>query len=121
MDTTVKYAYYYSDNYGVFFIRRLDGNKLKGNIPEGLYNACLMDYAIENNEFISLSNYKKAVSFSHDDRVAMIDLKLRLLSDSQKEEMFMAYKRYNDVDEPPISKKTILNVLKKSKDKKSLQ
>ena len=115
MDTIVRYAYHYSDNYGVFFIRRLDGDKLKGYIPEGLYNACLMDYTVANKEFISLSNYKKAVSFSDDDTVALIDFKLRALSDKQKEEMFMAYKRYNNMDEPQSPKKTILNVLKKFK------
>lgn len=115
MDTIVRYAYHYSDNYGVFFIRRLDGDKLKGYIPEGLYNACLMDYTVANKEFISLSNYKKAISFSDDDRVAMIDFKLRLLSANQKEDMFRAYKKYNDMDDPVIPKKTILNVLKKFK------
>lgn len=115
MDTTVRYAYYYNTDYGVFFVRRLDGGKLKGNIPEGLYNACLLDYTIENNEFISLSNFKKAVSFSDDDTVAMIDFKLRALSANQKDDMFRAYKKYNDMDDPVIPKKTILNVLKKFK------
>jgi hypothetical protein len=115
MDTKVRYAYYYNMDYGVFFIRRLDGGKLKGNIPEGLYNACLLDYTIENNEFISLSNFKKAISFSDDDTVAMIDFKLRTLSTNQKEGMFRAYKKYNDTDEPPVPNKPILNVLKKCK------
>ena len=115
MDTIVRYAYYYNTDYGVFFIRRLDGGKLKENIPEGLYNACLLDYTIENNEFLSLSNFKKAISFSDDDTVAMIDFKLRTLSANQKDDMFRAYKKYNDMDDPVIPKKTILNVLKKLK------
>ena len=74
-----------------------------------------MDYTVANKEFISLSNYKKAVSFSDDDTVAMIDFKLRALSANQKEDMFRAYKKYNDMDDPVIPKKTILNVLKKFK------
>ena len=74
-----------------------------------------MDYTIENNEYISLSNFKKAISFSDDDTVAMIDFKLRTLSAKQKEDMFRAYKKYNDMDDPSIPKKTILNVLKKFK------
>ncbi len=113
METTVKYAYYYHKGYGVFFIRRLDGDKLNGNIPEGLYNACLMDYTMENREYISLSNFRKALSFSADDTMAMIDFKLRSIGANEREDMFNEYRRYNNMDEDVKPKKTILNGLKK--------
>ena len=51
----VQYAYYYSDEYGVYFIRRIDGESLERHIPKGLYDLCYEEFSRNNGVAVAFS------------------------------------------------------------------
>ena len=59
----VQYAYYYSDEYGVYFIRRIDGESLERHIPKGLYDLCYEEFSRNNGLAVAFSQENKVVYF----------------------------------------------------------
>ena len=69
----VQYAYYYSDEYGVYFIRRIDGESLERHIPKGLYDLCYEEFSRNNGLAVAFSHENKVVHYSDDVKSVLIN------------------------------------------------
>lgn len=101
----VQYAYYYSDEYGVYFIRRIDGESLERHIPKGLYDLCYEEFSRNNGIAVAFSQENKVVYYSDDETMALLDFNFRTLNHKETCEMFKSYSDYNkaeDDDAPSI-------------------
>lgn len=68
----VQYAYYYSDEYGVYFIRRIDGESLERHVPKGLYDLCYEEFSRNNGMAVAFSHENKVIHYSDDETMALL-------------------------------------------------
>lgn len=112
----VQYAYYYSDEYGVYFIRRIDGESLERHIPKGLYDLCYEEFSRNNSLAVAFSHENKVIHYSDDETMALLDFNFRTLNHKETCKMFKSYSDYNKAEDEGTP--SIIDSLKRSLTKK---
>lgn len=105
----VQYAYYYSEEYDVYFIRRIDGESLERHIPKGLYDLCHEEFIDKNGMIVAFNPNNKGIYYSDDETMALLDFNFRPLNHKEIWEMFKSYSDYNKAEEDAPS---IIDTLK---------
>ena len=114
----VQYAYYYYEKYGVYFLRRIDGESLERHIPKGLYDLCYEEFVHNNGIAVAFSHENKVIHYSDDETMALLDFNFRTLSYKETCKMFKDYRDYNlaNEDSPSIIDSLKRSLTKKKKD-----
>lgn len=71
----IQYGYKYESDFGVFLVRRLDGESLCYDIPVTLFNTIMMEYEIKTGNRVPVGYELRCVHYDSVCRNAIIDFR----------------------------------------------
>lgn len=71
----VQYAYKYEDDFGVFLVRRLDGETLCYDLPIDLFSKIMMEYEIKTGNRVPIGCEIECIHYDSECKNAIVDFR----------------------------------------------